>query len=102
LVPGSTQGFTAPAVRVDGGIVTLSYTGAGARAFQLVQSVGTELTPPLSADVRGVEVRGVTGRFSPAAGSLEWVDGGQVVELRSQTLDIGELLSIAAGLRVSR
>jgi len=101
LLPSTTAGFTAPAVRVDGGIVTLSYTGAGARAFQLVQSAGTELTPPLSADVRGVEVRGVTGRFSPAAGSLEWVDAGRIVELRSQTLGIGELLSIAAGLRAS-
>lgn len=101
LVPSSTAGFTAPGVRVDGGIVTLSYTGAGARAFELVQSAGSDLTPPLSADVRGIEVRGLTGRFSPAAGTLEWVEAGHVVEVRSQSLGIGELLSIAAGLRAA-
>src|SRR5581483_11907359 len=52
LLPQSTSGFTAPAVRVDGAIVTLSYSGAGARAFQLVQSPGDGLAPPLTADVR--------------------------------------------------
>ena len=99
LLPQSTSGFTAPAVRVDGAIVTLSYSGAGARAFQLVQSPGDGLAPPLTADVRGVEVRGVSGRYAPGAGALEWVEGGRVVELRSQTVSVGELLSIAAGLR---
>jgi len=101
LLPQSTAGFTAPAVRVDGATVTLSYSGAGARAFELVQSPGDVLAPPLTADVRGVEVRGVSGRYAPDAGTLEWVEGGRVIELRSQTVSVGELLSIAAGLRAS-
>jgi hypothetical protein len=49
-----------------------------------------------------VEVRGVAGRFSPDLGSLEWVEGGRVIELRSRSLSVGELLKIAGDLRPSR
>jgi hypothetical protein len=98
LLPRRAPGFAPPAIRVDGGIVTLGYAGAGARGFQLIESLGTTLTPPLSSDVRGVAVRSVAGRFSPDQGSLEWVEGGRLVELRSRTLSIGELLAVAEGL----
>ena len=68
-------------------------------ALQLIESAGTALTPPLSSDVRGVEVRGVAGRFSPDLGSLEWAEGARVIELRSRSLSVGELLKIAHDLR---
>jgi hypothetical protein len=101
LVPAGAAGFAAPAVRADAGIVTLNYAGPGARGFQLIESAGTTLTPPLSSDVRGVAVRGVAGRFSPDLGSLEWVEGGRVIELRSRTLSVGELLEVARHLRAA-
>jgi hypothetical protein len=47
-----------------------------------------------------VEVRGVTGRSNAAAASLEWVEGDWMIQMRSDTVSIGELLEIAEALSV--
>jgi len=98
LRPHDPAGFAPPAVRVDGRVVTLAYAGPGSRGFLLVQSPGTQLTPPLDADARGVRVRRSDGRWSAERGQLEWVEGGRVLDLRSATLSLEELLAIAASL----
>jgi hypothetical protein len=98
LRPRNPAGFAPPAVRVDGRIVTLAYAGPGSRGFLLVQAPGTRLTPPLDADARGVRVRRSDGRWSAERGQLEWVEGGRVLDLRSTTLSLEELLAIAASL----
>ncbi|MGH8937079.1 MAG: zf-HC2 domain-containing protein [Acidimicrobiia bacterium] len=98
LSPGRLAGFSPPAVRLSGDAVTLSYVGAGERDFVLSQAPGTVLTPPLDAEVRGVEVRGVAGRFTPARGELEWLQEGLVLSLRSETLSLAELIFIAERL----
>ncbi len=56
---------------------------------------GRRWCPPLEADVIGVEVRGLPGRFTPNRGELEWVEAGHVVTLRSSTLGLEELLAVA-------
>ena len=72
--PRDLRGFAPPAVRVDGGTVTLAYAGPGSRGFLLVQAPGDRLTPPLAeATPAGVRVRGTDGRWSPGRGELEWV-----------------------------
>jgi Putative zinc-finger len=95
LVPRTLGGFSEPAIRVDGDVVTLAYGGAGSRGFELVEGPGRVLPPPVGVDVRGVEVRRTTGRYSPDRGELEWTENGVAIALRSKTLSLGELLRIA-------
>jgi hypothetical protein len=97
-VPRGLRGFAPPAVRADGRTVTLAYAGPGARGFLLVQAPGDRLTPPLDDDTVGVRVRGRGGRWSPGRGELEWVEAHRVLTLRSNTLPLEELLTIAASL----
>lgn len=99
LVPPQLEGFDEPGVSIVGADVALTYHGPGARAFVLTQSPGETLTPPLAADVRGVELRGTVARYTPARGELEWVEDGVVVSIRSRTLGLGELVAIAERLR---
>lgn len=98
LRPRDPAGFAPPAVRVDGRVVTLAYAGPGSRGFVLVQAPGARLVPPLDADARGVRVRGADGRWSAERGELEWVEHGRVLDLRSTTLSLEELLAAAASL----
>jgi hypothetical protein len=97
-VPRDLRGFAPPAVRVDGRTVTLAYAGPGSRGFLLVQAPGDRLAPPLDDDPVGVRVRGADGRWSPGRGELEWVEGHRVLTLRSGTLPLEELLTVAASL----
>jgi hypothetical protein len=98
LRPRDPAGFAPPVARVDGKVVTLAYAGPGSRGFLLVQAPGARLTPPLDADARGVAVRGSDGRWSVERGQLEWVEDGRVLDLRSATLSLEELLAVAAFL----
>lgn len=99
LVADDVDGFDGPAVRIGPDEVTLRYTGPGSRMFLLVRSDDAQLAPPLDADVTAVPVRGVTGRWSPGTGDLEWVEAGHARALRSPTLTLTELLDIAEQLR---
>ena len=95
LVPSGLEGFGPPSVRIDGRTVVLGYAGAGDRGFRVTMAPGASLVPPLEADVIGVEVRGLPGRFTPNRGELEWVEAGHVITLRSSTLGLEELLAVA-------
>jgi hypothetical protein len=99
LVPSGLQGFGPPSVRIDGSTVVLGYAGAGERGFRITEAPGSSLVPPLEADVIGVEVRGLPGRFTPNRGELEWVEAGHVITLRSTTLSLEELLAVATGMQ---
>jgi len=98
VLPDGIDGFVGPAVTVTDGTAVLTYSGGGTRAFTLAQSRGEVLGPPVDDVVMSVEVRGLAGRFTPARGALEWVEGGRVTTLRSRTLGLAELLTIAAAL----
>jgi len=98
LLPRSLHGFGPPAVRLDGTVVSLAFAGPGTRAFLLVEAPGIRLDPPLDSDVQGVRVRGFDGRYTAGRGELEWVERGRIVSLRSGTLSLGELLTIAQSL----
>jgi hypothetical protein len=101
LAPARSSAYAPPAVHIaPGPVVTISVPGPGQRGYRLVQEDGTSLGPPVDPDVSAVTVRGVTGRWSPSLGALEWVEhGGRVIELRSDSLSLGELLLVSAGLR---
>lgn len=102
LVPPSLQDFAGPGVRVAADTVTLSYAGNGDRGFVLTQSTRDVLAPPLDAHVVGVAVRGVTGRYTPRTGTLEWVEDDRARSIRSATLPLAELLEIAERLEGGR
>ncbi|MGH8914819.1 MAG: anti-sigma factor family protein [Acidimicrobiia bacterium] len=95
LVPESLHGFGTPTIRVEDGVVTMAYAGAGNRGFLLTEAVDDRLSPPMEAKVRAVTVRGIEGRYIPERGLLEWVEGEITVSLTSTTLTLDELLTIA-------
>lgn len=98
LLPDDLEGFGPPAIHVETGVAILAYAGPGNRAFLLTQAVDRDLSPPLEANVRGVTVRGIGGRYSPDRGLLEWVEGDLAFGLTSTTLSLDELVSIAETL----
>jgi hypothetical protein len=98
LTDRAAEGFSAPAVRLDGDTVTQVYAGPGTRGFALTQRPSPSLPPPSSGDEIGLDVRGTTGRYSQQRGEVEWVEGGSAVSLRSDTLGLAELLTIAGHL----
>jgi hypothetical protein len=85
---------------VDGDQVSILMTGAGRRTVHITQTPGSRLDPPVGPDVSMVEIRGVTGRSNTAAASLEWVEGDWIIQMRSDTVSIGELQDIAEALSV--
>lgn len=95
LLPPPLRDFAGPGVRVTDDTVALSYAGNGERGFVLTQSTREVLAPPLDAHVVGVTVRGITGRYTPRTGALEWVEDGRARSLRSTTLSLAELQAIA-------
>ena len=97
LLPQGLDGFGPPALRVDGGTVIAAYTGPGNRAFVLDQAPAAKLPPPVVAgDVQAVAVRGTSGRYLPAQGTLEWFEADRVYRLRSFSLSRAELVGLAA------
>jgi hypothetical protein len=102
LVLRGSKNYASPSIRVEDDTVTLAYAGAGDRGFVLVQSPGTALAPPFDADVIGVRVRGRVGRWTPDTHTLEWLERGHLIEMRSRTLRLAELVDAAHQLRVAR
>jgi hypothetical protein len=101
LVPAEEiSGFAPPEAEAGGqpDRIVLRYQGPGGRAFVLTQVRARQLSPPLGADVRGVQVRDTVGRYTPALSTLEWAEEGWVLSLRSDTLPLAELVGIAEQL----
>lgn len=83
---GVTFSFRRPGTELDGG------------GLRLFQAAGVGLPPPMEAEVAAVRVRGVNGRYSPARGELEWVEGGVYRSLGGGALDLRGLLRVAESL----
>jgi hypothetical protein len=98
LASRATGGFGEATVRIDGDTVTQVRAGPGRRVFTLTQRRVPVLPPPSAGDETGVELRGTAGRYSQQRGELEWIEGGTVLSLRSDTLGLGELLAVAERL----
>jgi hypothetical protein len=102
-VPGAlgltAHGFERAAARLDGAAVVLFAVGAGDRSLRLDQVPGDHISQPIERDYDIVQVRGERGRYAPASGRLEWVEGGRVHTLRGTGLTREELLAVAEDLR---
>jgi hypothetical protein len=87
-----------PACRLDGSTATCTFAGPGSRGYRLVFAPGERLGPPFDVDARVVDLRGTSARWSPALGTLEWIERGTVVTLASSALGVDELVAIAEAL----
>lgn len=75
---------------------TILMTGTGSRRVLVTSQPGDRLDPPTGPDVIAVEVRKTTGRFDAGRGTVEWVEGGRVIRMHSETLALEELTALAA------
>lgn len=97
-LPEPHEGWIGPGVAVTERGVVQSYSGAGDRTFVLSEVPGDTLGPPLDAIVLTVDVRGQRARYTPDRGTLEWVENGRIVTLRSRTLGLAALTDLGAAL----
>jgi hypothetical protein len=68
----------------------------GTGAIRLHEEAAKKLPPASSATQSEVEVRGVTGRWTPDRNQLEWVDQGVYYSLDAAGLSLADLLAVAA------
>jgi hypothetical protein len=96
LVP-EAEGWSVLGVSDDEG-ATLLLTGAGRRAVIVTQSPGVRLDPPDGPDFFAVELDGTTARFDASSQRLEWVEGGVVISMQSETVGLGDLIALAESM----
>jgi hypothetical protein len=84
---------------IDGDTVTITLTGASARAVTITERPGTRLSVPTGPDVAEISLRGGTGRVDFVAGRLEWLESGStVVSITGTTVSVDELVEIAESM----
>lgn len=82
--------------RIDGQETTLLLSGGGARSVIVSQVPGTRLDTPTGPDFSEIAIRGVDGRHDLSSSTLEWVEDGFVVRMKSTTVSVEELRDLAA------
>lgn len=99
------EGTLAPVVegwsvlaRVDGESTTILLAGGGSRNVILTQTPGSRLDPPIGPDYSEVRVRGVDGRYNASETTLEWVEEGRIIRMKSETVALSELVDLASTL----
>jgi hypothetical protein len=102
LPSGLPPGYLVSAVFLEGTGVTVYFRREGAEldggGIRLYQAEGVAMPPPLEPEVLAVRVRGITGRYSPLRGELEWVENGVYRSLGGTALDLRGLLAVTASL----
>jgi hypothetical protein len=96
LVPHTEGWSTVGKSGVDEVIILM--TGGGARTVLISQRSGSSLDPPMGPDFTLVDVRGTQGRFNAATATLEWTEDGRVIQMRSDSVGLDELLGLAEEL----
>lgn len=84
--------------RYDGATLLVAVPGPGQTNAVLRQRPGSSLGSPGKADVVEVAVRGLPGRYEPRTQVIRWIEDGWVRELRSEGLDLDDLLALAQTL----
>ena len=78
--------------------VTILMNGGGARTVLITEQPGSSLDPPMGPDFTMVDVRRTQGRFNAATATLEWIEDGQIIRMRSDSVGMVELLDVARAL----
>jgi hypothetical protein len=81
--------------RVDEDGTTILLSGGGSRNVVVTQRPGERLDPPIGPDYSEVKVRGVDGRYNASETTLEWVEDDQIIQMRSETVGLTELVDLA-------
>jgi hypothetical protein len=100
LPAGSLVPTTDHLVGRSGSTLVVGVPGPGLTGITIRQRPSNSLPLPSGSHVVETRVRGRTARYDPRAGSLTWVEGGWLVELRSAGLDLDALRAAAADLEV--
>jgi hypothetical protein len=103
--PGEASVLTVPSalpsatVVLDGGALLVTELDvAGEAKVTLTQRSVGRLSPPSEPGLVGVDVRGVPGRYSPSAGTLQWIEDEIEITLAAPGLAVGTLVELAASL----
>ncbi len=80
--------------------VTILMTGSGDRTVLIDQVSGDRLDAPKGADFVAVELRGLMGRINSGTATLEWVEDGRIIQMRSETVATSELVEIAESMKL--
>lgn len=96
LVP-DVDGWSTTA-RVEEGEVSILMTSGGSRSILISQRDGDRLEPPVGPDVYEVDMRGAEGRYDAATGTLEWLEDGRIIVMRSDTVGRDAMQEVAESL----
>ncbi|MGH9896942.1 MAG: hypothetical protein ACREA0_34075, partial [bacterium] len=83
---------------VDGERRVMLLAGSGNQNVLIEAEPGNRLDAPAGPDFFEVRVRGVAGRFDSSAGTLEWIDDGVLMRMRSSTVALEALLELAESM----
>ncbi|MGH8959014.1 MAG: hypothetical protein ACRDVK_10120 [Acidimicrobiia bacterium] len=83
---------------VEGERSVMLLVGSGNQNVLIEAEPGDRLEAPTGPDFFEVGVRGATGRFDAGAGSLEWIEGGALIRMRSSSVPLATMLEIAESM----
>ena len=84
---------------VDGERRVMLLVGSGNQTVLIESEPGNRLDAPTGPDFSEVEVRSATGRFDVGAGTLEWIEGGVLMRMRSSSVSLDTLIEIAESMK---
>lgn len=84
---------------VDGERRVMLLVGSGNQNVLIEAEPGDRLDSPTGPDFSEVEVRSTTGRYDAGTGTLEWIEGGVVVRMRSSSVSLETLIEIAESMK---
>ena len=101
-LPSDVAGFDDPIIHSINDVTVIDLFGGGQRWVRITQQTGERISPPLDPDARAVQLRGLTGRYSPAFGALEWSEQGVLFTIEGQGLSLTEIIGISETLARSQ
>jgi hypothetical protein len=84
---------------VDGERRVMLLVGSGNQNVLIDSEPGERLDSPTGPDFSEVPVRSATGRYDAGTGTLEWIEGGAVVRMRSLSVSLETLIEIAESMK---
>lgn len=84
--------------RIDDDSTMILMTAGGSRTVLVTQRPGARLDPPIGPDVYAVDVRSTSGRYDASTSTLEWSEGGWVMQMTSETVARDELVDLAGSM----
>ena len=100
--PVDVAGLNDPIIHAINDAIVIDLFGGGQRWVRITQQAGDRISPPLDPDARAIQLRGLTGRYSPTFGVLEWSEQGLLFTVEAQGLTLVEVIAVAESLAADR